>query len=255
MQITHPPDRQVPDLLATAQTYQDNIIGKRLPAWLLSASAAQLTDLGDATRHSLVLRQQLSEALAGIQSLDSFALSALQTALQARYGDGFNVQHWVFITGHREPVINSQPVGVHLTEVVYGQVPLVEAALRNFTDAETKPAGQPKGNRLLHTREGEITPPGAIEFAQLCRDLDVGGQYQRHLDSVLQPDTGTEADKARAAKVRGLLANSHRYTLLIDAYEARLKGVLSEPEFQLVAGLATTDSLGRLEGALSLPNS
>ncbi|WP_342625278.1 NEL-type E3 ubiquitin ligase domain-containing protein [Pseudomonas alkylphenolica] len=244
METSHSQEAATADTLATEQTYQDSIIGKRLPAWLRLASAEQLSALGDAMRHSLVVRQRLSKALARIQGIDSFAVAALEKALKERFADEYNVGRWKFITGHREPVINPQPVGVHLTEVVYEEIPLVEAALRNFTADEAKSGGQPKGNRLSNARAGNIKPPSAIEFARLCRDTDLGGQYQRHLDSVLQP----QARSGSADNVAELLASSHRYTMLTDAYEARIKGGLTESELQLVVGLCDVGRLGRLDG-------
>ncbi|WP_422420168.1 NEL-type E3 ubiquitin ligase domain-containing protein [Pseudomonas sp. GZD-222] len=245
MQTDHPQQPTVLDPLFIEQAYQDSFIGKRLPLWLRSASADQLFVLGYALRRSLAIRQQLSKALARIQGIDSFAVSALELALKEHYHDEYSVRSWRFIAGHREPVINQQPVGAHLTEVVYEEMPLIEAALRNFTAAESEAGGQPRGNRLLSSRAGEVTPPTAIEFARLCRDVDLGGQYQRHLDAVLQPSS--DSNEA-ADSVPRLLADSHRYTLLVDAYQARLKGVLSEDELQLVIGLCNNDRLSRLGG-------
>ncbi|MEG0858311.1 MAG: NEL-type E3 ubiquitin ligase domain-containing protein [Pseudomonas sp.] len=234
-----------PDTLAVEQIYQDSFIGKRLPPWLRSASADQLFVLGHALRRSLVIRQRLSKALARIEGIDSFAICALERALKERYQDDYSVRRWRFIAGHREPVINQQPVGAHLNEVVYEEMPLIEAALRNFTAAESEAGGQPRGNRLLSSRAGEVTPPTAIEFARLCRDVDVGGQYQRHLDAVLQ--SSSDSNEAADSAPR-LLADAYRYTLLVDTYEARLKGVLSEDELQLVTGLCNNDRLSRLGG-------
>lgn len=239
MQTHQPAQTSAPDPLLVEQAYQDSFIGKRLAHWFRSANAEQLVVLGDALRCSLVTRQRLSKALAAIQGVDSFAISVLEQALKARYHDDYSVRRWKFIAGRREPVINQQPVGAHLTEVVYQDMPLIEAALRNFTADESVAGGQPRGNRLLNSRAGRVRPPTAIEFARLCRDIDVGGQYQRHLDDVLQPSQG----------VPKLLADAYRYTLLVDAYEARLKGVLSEQELQLVIGLCNNGTLGRLDGA------
>lgn len=55
-------------------------------------------------------------------------------------------------------MINSQPVGAHLTTVVYEEKPLLEVALRNFTDAQAQEGGQPRGNRLLLPRHGTVKP-------------------------------------------------------------------------------------------------
>lgn len=247
MQTHQPAQTSAADPLSVEQDYQDSFIGKRLPPWLRSANAEQLVVLGDALRRSLVTRQRLSKALAAIEGIDSFAISTLEHALKVRYHDDYNVRRWTFIAGHREPVINQQPVGAQLTKVVYQEMPLIEAALRNFTADESKAWGQPKGNRLLNSQASRVTPPTAIEFARLCRDIDVGGQYQRHLDTVLQP--AQRVDQV-ADSVPALLADAYRHTLLVDAYQARFKGVLSEHELQLVIGLCNNDTLSRLDGDL-----
>lgn len=218
----------------TDEAFQDDIIGKCLPVWLRAASVEQVTALGEAMSLSLYFHQQVSAVLARIERIDRFALPALQDALQARFGAAFDVPRWTFRVGHREPIINAQPVGAHLTEVVYGQMPLLEAALRNFTLAEAEPGGQPRGNRLLNAREGRVRPPSAIEFAALCRELDVGGRYQRHLDTVLQP--AVQAGEP-AQNVASLLARAQRYGMLVDAHIGRLKGVLSDSEHRALVQL------------------
>lgn len=230
--------------LAMERAFQDSFIAKRLPAWLRSANPDQLTALGTALRQSLITRHHLSERLARIQSIDSFAITTLEAALKERFGDEYDVRRWTLIVGEREPIINQLPVGSHLTEAIYKDVPLIEAVLRNFTLAETEANGQPRGNRLTSARQGTIRPPTAIEFARFCREIDVGGQYQRHLDEVLQSHTTPDHSETMPE----LLASSHRYAMLVDAYEARLKGSLSEREFQLISGMCNEDTLGRLDG-------
>ncbi|WP_449432207.1 NEL-type E3 ubiquitin ligase domain-containing protein [Pseudomonas putida] len=213
------------DLPTLEQAFQDGVIGRRLPGWLRAADENQLNGLGEALRLSKYFDQRVSEVLGRIQGIDAFTQPKLEEALAARTGEAFNAHRWSFLAGHREPVVNAQPVGAHLTELVYVQTPSLEAALRNFTEDETVPGGQPRGNRLMNPRAGHIGAPSASEFAALCRTLDLGGQYQRHLDEVLLDN------------VPSLLARSQRYAMLVDAYQARLKGVLSDSEHQLVVGL------------------
>lgn len=224
------------------QAFQDHFIAGRLPKWLRSATPDHMAKLGPALRRSLQLRHQVSAVLARIEGIDSFALEHLEQALEEHCNETFNVRQWTFIAGHREPVINSQPVGAHLTEVVYTDMPLLEAALRNFTAEEAQKEGQPRGNRLTSARQGRIKPPSPIEFANLCRTLDLGGQYQRHLDSVLQ------AQATGGQSVAALLGDMHRQLMLVDAYKARLNNVLSEDELQLIVGLCTDGTAPRLQG-------
>lgn len=225
-----------------AQAFHDRFIEGRLPAWLKAASPEQLPGLCQALQRSLGLRHQLSATLAGIEGIERFAQQRLEAALQARFQQPFAVNRWKFITGSRQPVINIQPVGAHLTEVVYTDMPLLEAALRNFTAEQASEAGQPRGNRLTSARQGGIKPPSAIEFAQLCRSLDIGAQYQRHLNSILL------APAADGQPVSTLLGELQRQQMLVDAYRAQQAGVLNDQELQLVVGLCRDGTPPRLGG-------
>ncbi|MFZ5936397.1 NEL-type E3 ubiquitin ligase domain-containing protein [Pseudomonas sp. HS6-2] len=239
----------VPDALALAQAYQDSIIAKRLPAWLKAATTEELQQLRAAMRRSLDTRRHLSRVLAQIEGIDAFATPILASQMQAKFGHAYNVRRWQMLVGNREVVINALPVGAHLTEVKYEPMPLLEAALRNFTEAETASdrtldGAQPRGNRLLNPRQGRVTPPSADQFARFCRELDLGAQYQQHLDEALQPTSGFD----QASGTPRLLADAHRDALLVDAYEAKLTGVLTQAELQLIAGLCNDNALGRLNG-------
>lgn len=165
MDTTLPSDAQ-----AAIDAFQDGIIGRRLPPWLRHAPAEQLPEIGRALSNSLRCCEQVNTVLRGIEGIDSFVASALGKALDERYGLGRNPYSLRFLEGRREAVINSQPVGAHLTAVVYEEKPLLEVALRNFTAAQAQEGGQPRGNRLLLPRHGTVKPPTSIEFAGLCRD-------------------------------------------------------------------------------------
>ena len=245
----------ISDPLLLAQAYQDSLIAKRLPDWLKTASKEELQQLGVAMHRSLDTRRNLSKVLARIQGIDTFAIPILESQMQVQFKDEYQVRGWEMLVGNRQVVINAQPVGAHLTDVEYEPMPLVEAALRNFTEAEgssdrTQDGAQPRGNRLQNRRQGDVVPPSADQFARFCRQIDLGGQYQRHLDEVLQP-TASFDDLAGAPR---LLADAHRDALLVDAYEAKLKGTLTESELRLITGLCNENTLGRLNGDLVVAN-
>ncbi|HFL2186546.1 TPA: NEL-type E3 ubiquitin ligase domain-containing protein [Pseudomonas putida] len=245
----------VSDPLHLAQAYQDNLIAKRLPDWLKTASTEELQQLGRAMHRSLDTRRSLSKVLAGIRGIDTFAMPILESEMKVQFKHEYKVRGWEMLVGNRQVVINTVPVGAHLTEVEYAPIPLVEAALRNFTEAEcssdrTREGAQPRGNRLQNRRQGSVTPPSADQFARFCRQIDLGGQYQRHLDEVLQP-TASFDDLAGAPR---LLAEAHREALLVDAYQAKLKGQLTQAELQLIVSLCTDNTLGRLKGDLVVAN-
>lgn len=227
------------DSLAFEQAAQDRFIRQRLPTWLLGATERELDALGVALRESLKARQQVKRALADIQPVEPFVRALLEPAMSERFGAGFDLDQWTFRSGRRGgPVINAQPVGAHLSELVYGSTTLLEAALRNFTAAQTRPGGHPEGNRLETDLQPKPKAPSASAFATLCRDVDAGGLYQRHLKAVSE-------QHALAAQ----LATLQRWDMLVDAYKAKCRGVLSEPEWLMVEALCRTGTAPDLQGA------
>ncbi|UBM27336.1 hypothetical protein K8374_10435 [Pseudomonas sp. p1(2021b)] len=223
------------------QAVQDRLIAQNLPGWVRQANVRQLGALGLALGESLELRHQVDALLKRIEPLDRFVASRLETALQQRYQATFDVRRWRFLRGIAQPVINAQPVGAHLNEWHYKDIPLLEAALRNFTLDETRPGTQAPGNRLTHPRAGKVKPPSASEFAGLCRELDLGAEYQRHLEAVWQ---ATKAGREGT----WLLAQSSRQDMLVEAYQGRLMGRLTEQELTLIVELCREGKPGLLDG-------
>jgi hypothetical protein len=226
-----------------SEAFQDDIIGQRLPRWLRQAPVEQLPEISRALAKSLECRQQVGALLARIDGIDHFVESALQNALTERYGVTGNPRRLTFLEGRREPVINAQPVGAHLTEVVYEEKPLLEVVLRNFTAEQASTGGQPVGNRLLVPRAGTHNLPTAIAFAALCRELDLGEGYQRHLDAILKPDENPK-------RIESLLVDAIRYAMLVDGYKARQEEVLDASDLKLLVSMCLEGKLLRLAGDL-----
>ena len=245
------------------QAYQDGIIAKRLPAWLRTARADQLEGLKDAMTLGLYYQERVEKRLGLLQNIDTFAADKLEAALKAKFKADYPVRQWQFRYGHWEPVIGSQPVGSHLSEARYEQVSLLEAALRNFTEAEATSAPtdddalsrlaniftgpgktdlQAPRNALINPAGHAQVTPDAQAYAALCRELDLGGQYQQYLDDVLQPSD----EEPLAAAV--LLARAQRYAMLVDACMAHIKGALNDAEHRLLVDLCLLRKPRQLDG-------
>ena len=243
--MPHDPDIQGTDTLTLEQAFQDDLLAKRLPKWVLELSHDHLDPLCAALKTSLVCRQQLSTRIQSIQGIGDYVSAALQESLDQRFGAGLDVSTLYFRQGYLVPSgeqIYTGRVPVMVPE--YVQIPLLEAALNNFVadEAET----QLPGSGLV-TKVGEhLRRPTAIQFARLCRQLDMGARYQRHLDAIL---LSTSDQAAAGSSVRSLLLQLQRSTLLVDAYRARAEGVLSEAELELVSELCRDGRLPELEGA------
>ena len=223
------------DTLAMAQACQDHYIAQRLPAWMKRLSMAEFTLLSEALPELLACRAGLVSALARLRNLNAFTQPLLQQALGAHGDldvDRLSFRQWYTFTS---PTIHYVTSRLPVVGSDYYDIPLLEAALSNFTAEQQR--DQPQGNCLVDVRGARRSELSAPSFARLCRALDLGQKYQAHLDSVLQPE------------VRGLLTRRQRYSMLVDALQARAQGVLSADELQWVVALCTKDTLGKLEGA------
>ncbi|MBI6951597.1 NEL-type E3 ubiquitin ligase domain-containing protein [Pseudomonas sp. CCOS 191] len=228
------------DSIAVAQAYQDQVIAKRLPSWVIRLSELEFALLGDALRQLLKCNRRLSSAFARIRNIDAFARPLLQLALQP-YGrpdvGALYFRRWYVYDAHTVSVFTGR---VPVPASDYYDVPLLEAALRNFTEEERYQ--QPRRNAVVDGKGMVQTGLSALSFAAVCRTLDLGRQYQQHLDSILLADAGGQG-------IRASLAQFLRSSMLADALRAKAQGVLSEVELQWVIGLCRDNQPGRLQGA------
>lgn len=242
------------------EAYQDWLIAQRLPAWLRTANVEHLRWLGDAMSLSLYFNERVRAVLGRITDVAAFARPRLQLAMDQAFGSGHEVMALQLRWGHREPVVTSQPIGYPVTVPVYREMPLLEAALRNFTASEGQEGGQLVGNRLVDpaavaqtgTESGTATAkvlPSAIQFAAMCRKLDLGGAYQKHLGSVLRATAEPGSDEFSAVPtVSSLFARAHRYAMLADAHVALIKGQIEAHEHALLVALCGLHAPLKLQG-------
>ncbi|WP_194788501.1 NEL-type E3 ubiquitin ligase domain-containing protein [Pseudomonas sp. UFMG81] len=223
-----------------AEHFQDQLIGNALPAWLRTATPEQIDLLRAAMVASLQARERCAALMARLRGVEAFTQPLLRQALMDQLG-GLDDRTSSFRVGRKEPVVTSQPIGWPVTQAVYSNVSLLEAALRNFTQDEAQ-GRQLAGNRLVDSagRPGDL--PSAQRFAGFCRTLDLGGQYQRHLADVLQP--AGEAGR----QVIALLAEHQRQGLLVDAHSAWIKGTIDRQEHQLLVDLCAGGPALKLRG-------
>ncbi|HEK1009511.1 TPA: hypothetical protein SMP92_002792 [Pseudomonas putida] len=243
--MTHDPELHGNDTLTLEQAFQDGLLAKRLPEWVARLGKHHLDQWSAALKNSLACRQQLNARLSGIRGISEFARTTLQQALDERFGPGLDVSKLYFRQGFLVPSgeqLYTSRVPAMVPE--YVQIPLLEAAMNNFVDEEAHQ--QLLGNALVTESGAHLKRPTAIEFANLCRTLDIGARYQRHLDANLTPT----ADPGMAgAPASSLLRQLLRSTLLVDAFKAKADGVLNAAELAMLVGLYTSGTLPKLNGA------
>lgn len=236
---THQPSAPA-DALAVAQGYQDHLVRKRLPNWVTRLSEPEFTLLGNALRALLDCDRKLAATLVQIRNIDDFARPLLQQALE-RLGhpdaEALFFRRWYDYDANTVSYLAGR---VPVPDSDYYDVPLLEAALYNFTEEECRQ--QPRRNAVVDSEGVGQAGLSVLAFAKLCRSLDLGKQYQEHLDSILLAGSGGPGVKA-------LFTQFLRSSMLADALQAKAQGVLTEAELQLVVGLCRDNQIGTLDGA------
>lgn len=220
------------------QAAQDHIIARCLPGWIHSASPGRMNVLRQALNAGLDCRYRLATLLARIEGIEDFATPVLQQALRQRFKVEQPISQLWFRAASERPLGSYAPIRVPLTEKVYYQIPLLEAALRNYTADQARDSGLAPGDGVRHGDDSTLGLPSATQFAQLVRELDLGALYQHHLDKQL-----------KSSETQALLADSIRHGMLIDAFKACHAGVLNDAELGLVIGLWQKGWLPELDGS------
>lgn len=173
------------------------------------------------------LQGELDKTLGDLQhDINAFAEPLLSAAMQTTFGAALNINELSVQLEVPSKIIFGIDTGASRVR----HSTLLEAALHNFEASETE-EGAFRNSSGVYRQEGRgslslepsVRLPG---FASLCRQLDVGGQYQRHLKSVLLP-TAPEAQRA-------LLTDSvasEKAAFHVAAVVARLKGDISDHVF------------------------
>ncbi|QHG66367.1 dermonecrotic toxin domain-containing protein [Pseudomonas putida] len=228
------------DVSTQLRSFQDGFIARRLPGWLQKLDPARFALLSEALHAGLATRRQLSAIFSRVQNIDEFARRrivdqfGLSTApdklfLQQWYTYSSPTVHWV--TG-RLPIQDRD----------WYAISLLWAALQNFSDDHVTM----KKDCVIDMAGNKVAQPSAKAFIQACRSLDIGGQYQKHLQSVLQSPEGGGANGQGFAE---LLQRQIRSMMLVDALKAHSDGVLSEVQLEWVIDVYRQGRPGRLAGA------
>ncbi|WP_368736919.1 NEL-type E3 ubiquitin ligase domain-containing protein [Pseudomonas nunensis] len=122
---------------------------------------------------------------------------------------------------------------------------LLVAACENFEESETLASNyheksliyQPK---RINGRANKVLDIQPHEFAQLCRQLDLGKQYQTHLDSVFQPYVGT-------GEVQNKCSAHARRQLDVDRHTALMQKHIGEKVFQMLGELVENQASIKLD--------
>ncbi|VVP66524.1 hypothetical protein PS914_00358 [Pseudomonas fluorescens] len=157
--------------------------------WYTTAPASHHDKLKAANLKAWGSQNQVDTLFRNLQDVHSFAAPLLQAKLKERYG----IEHDVSTTYLRLYLAADLPwYAIDVTGgVTLRTVSLLEAALHNFAKSETVLADShyiTKPDDLGHFDVIAIKDKMTIsQFQALCRELDIGALYKKHLESFLLP--------------------------------------------------------------------
>lgn len=199
--------------------------------WFVTASEAERKQLDDYQARSRRSGQRLARELKDLKGITAFCEPLLKARLKTDLDAEPDVDKDEFIRIERE----SELLGLMLRTVPRRQS-LMQAALQNFAAGSVFEKGTalaPKDSFFLElipgTEQGyprfryRYAQKLAIKpepFARLCHDLDLGGQYQRHLSEVFE-------DPASSARRRSLAIDLYKDQLRVRLQVAYLKQEIS----------------------------
>ncbi len=221
-----------------------------MPEWFEALTEVQRQIVRDTQQRSRTSSQNLAKTLKGLKGVVEFAQPLLEDALLEKFGIKVDTANtWLYTELYRDRLITDQN-------------PL-QLALRNFADE------QPFAETDIIAEQGERAPivdendgpygwyypkfghsqcyrikklaikPG--QFALLCRELDIGKQYQQHLAAIFDA-----ADTAATVKAQTIEA--WKESLRAHAHIARLTSLLSPTAYLAVLGVLNEEPATTLDG-------
>lgn len=207
----------------------------KIDPWYAMATARQHDKLQAANLKAWASQGKVDRLLGNAADLQKFAAPLLQARLKERFG----VEHDVNTTYLRLYLPKTLPW--YALDVTGGSttrtVSLLQAALHNFAqtervDADSQYITEPdKEDGRFDVIALKHTMP-IDQFQALCRELDIGAQYQRHLASYLLP-----GEPLAAAVLQTEVIQSQQDALAFAAEMALLKGDIQYDAYKLLLDL------------------
>ena len=164
----------------------DTLIASRLPGWLAQPPANRLMELHDCLHAQQAVQQRVSALFSRLEPLDEFAAPLLHDALAQPLAQSVDVRKATLRMHLIEHYPSSRPEASGGARGRTLQHSLLAAALHNFSDGEARSLGVTDPSMLLDG-QGKALSMTARAFAECCRTVDIGGQYQAYLQARLTP--------------------------------------------------------------------
>jgi hypothetical protein len=202
--------------------------------WDKNASAVTRQNLKSAMQSFWNVQNDVDRALSDLQDIYAFAKPLLQQALKAHHGVEDDVEEtWLRLYA---PVNKSWWAHDFSDGKTSRTVSLLDAALHNFSrdeiythDSEFITRPDARGHFAIKSIKHRLS---IEQFQSLCRKLDIGAQYERHLKQFL-----LSGNRLARNVLRHKINASQKSALNVAAHMALMKKDISQEAYDLVQGM------------------
>ncbi|MBO0495433.1 NEL-type E3 ubiquitin ligase domain-containing protein [Pseudomonas sp. Marseille-Q1929] len=225
------------------------VLHKTLAHWLVKAPSSVLDALEEDYRRSEAARRNLESRLKRLEPLDTFCIDKLNEYLAQKGHKGLDVRH-DYLQWTRVQTIGSMHItGLPIKSASVEKSSLVLAAMQNFSEDEAGPDGLSEDAAIYYAKDKSVASGiTAEQFVGYCRDLDLGGAYQKHILETFDLtafDLISPADGHSQAEVD--VGHGMRADMLIDLHIARAKNHIKPANYagllKLIRNTPTVESL------------
>jgi hypothetical protein len=236
-------DRLAALLEHTGDLDKAEVLHKSIPDWLAAPDLSVVQALNSDFAQSDRLYAKASEVVTRLKSMDVFCQEELTSLLKTKWKIEVDVEHDTL------EIITKVASGTGLLPLGYDSQTittsrsLLHAAMENFTADQARPGGIPadsviKINGQTPSDDG-ITP---TNFATLCRELDLGKRYQRHIYEVLPALTTRTGDAVEGARATAAdILRLRRLDMQVAAHMACLKKDISSTAYTALLKIIEQD--------------
>ncbi|KXK71891.1 hypothetical protein BC89_04870 [Pseudomonas monteilii] len=223
-----------PKLLHPAEDF----IAQSLPAWLKAAKPKQLARLQLRFNAYLASQRQMAGFADRLQPLDRFAKQLFEPALRQDSQLKLQVDLDKLVWRETRARLDVRTGLIPDYQPYFVRMPALQKLLQNFKANESFFLGTALTLPGAHQDE-QVVSEDIDRIVSLCRQVDVGSAYQRHLAQVLTPDY----EKA--------LTTDRRLELAVAVEIAAIKQQL-DPQDLLLLRVACKDEHAVIKGPLQL---
>ncbi|MEB0204746.1 dermonecrotic toxin domain-containing protein [Pseudomonas sp. CCC3.1] len=255
------------------------LIPELLPSWFKEAPSFVREALRESIRQGHVTQQAVAQVLAQVKSVEQFAEPLLKAALAAQgWWDinprthGIKEVHLlnnllIFLSQQQFKLADTliqlllpdllvpQSLEINIVSSITHQS-LLQAAMQNFEADLTKADGFAPGTQIYQVEGSSARVSAAFKpeaFAAICRNLDLGQQYQTHLSQIFDPPDDpwpTDDPRSTRYKLNTLFSLNMQHAFSSALHLTYMKGHISPTHYMFMVDLL---SLSKASAAQAPP--